>query len=510
MANRPLTAVYALLAFVVGAYVVFVIVRGGNANDHAIDGWFVDVVELTTSALCLVRAAVRRAGRFVALALGCGLLAWSLGDSFVTLSSSPSPPIVADLCYLCFYPFAYAAVVSLMRRRMPRAAAPTWLDGSVAGLGAAAVCAAFAFHGVAHTGSSHPLTTAMNLAYPVGDALLLALVVGGTAMHSARTKMRAKWLLVAGACTINAVGDTFNLLHSSAGASPVGAAFNATAWPIAILLMSFAAWLPAEGRAVAATEVPAGFALPGLAALAGLVILTVGSLHPVGRVALALAAAALACAGVRLGMSVGALRAITEQRHRQSLTDELTGLGNRRYLSEVFDGIVSPPAQNRSTSGALPIPVVAAQEAESAATGPTTAFLFVDLDKFKEVNDSFGHAVGDELLRQIGPRMSGSLRRADLLVRLGGDEFAAVLPDTDVSQATVVAERLTASLREPFHLADLPVQISASVGIAMGPADGTDLATLISRADAAMYRAKVSRLPFQVYDGALDDSGDPL
>lgn len=509
VANRPLTAVYALLGLVVVAYVVSVIVRGGNADDHALDGWFVDAVELTTSALCLVRAAVRRPGRFVALALGCGMLAWSFGDTLVTLNSSAYPPVVADLSYLCFYPFAYAAVVSLMRRRMPRAAAPTWLDGSVAGLGAAAVCAAFTFRGVVHTGG-HPLTTAMDLAYPIGDVLLLALVVGGTAMRSVRTRMKAKWLFVAGACTINAVGDTFNLLHSSAGASPVGAAFNATAWPIAILLMSLAVWLPAEERAVAATEVPAGFALPGLAALAGLVILTVGSLHPVGRVALALAAATLVCAGVRLGMSVGALRSITEQRHRQSLTDELTGLGNRRYLTEVFDGIVSPPARPLATSRSLSVAVLPAPGSESDATEPTTALLFVDLDKFKEVNDSFGHAVGDELLRQIGPRLSGSLRRADLLVRLGGDEFAAVLPDTDVSQATVVAERLAGSLNEPFHLAELPVQISASIGIAMAPADGTDLATLVSRADAAMYRAKVSHLPFQVYDGALDDGGDPL
>ena len=486
----PLWIAYAAIGLLVAAYVVSVAARDGSANDRVLDGWALDVLELLMSLLCLARATIRASGRGVALALGAGLLSWSLGDTLVTVHSATVTPVTAGICYLLFYPLAYVAVVTLMRQEVRRLAAPTWLDGAVAGLGAAAVCAAFAFHTILGSAGGRPFTDAMNVAYPIGDVLLLGLVVGATAMLG--DKKRTKWLLVAVACSINAVGDTFNLLHRSVGASPVGEAMNAVAWPMAILLMSTAVWLRPEITDRVVRDKPTGFVLPGLAATAGLVILVVGTVHPVGRIALGLAAATLVVAGARLALSVGALQAITEQRHRQSMTDELTGLGNRRYLSQMFESFFPMDPQ------------------ADLSVEPRFSFLFVDLDRFKEVNDSFGHAAGDELLRQIGPRLESALRRADLLVRLGGDEFAVMLPETDAEQAAIVADRIAASLEDPFHLDVLPITISASIGIAVAPLDGTELAELIRCADAAMYRAKLSRVPFQVYDRTLDDGGDLL
>lgn len=482
----PLRAGFTIIALVVGAYVVSVIVRGGHADSTLLDGWAVDGLELGTSLLCLLRVAVRRPGRAVALALGCGVLCWSLGDTIVTIQDRAAPSMAADICYLAFYPLAYWAVVLLMRQEVAKLGTPTWLDGAVAGLGAAAVCAAFAFRGLEHSLGGRELTTAMNLAYPIGDVLLLALVVGGTAMLADRK--RSTWVLVAIACGINAVGDTFNLLHNSVGMSAVGESFNATAWPVAILLLALAAWLQLDRPAQPAKEVTPGFMLPALAAAAGLVILTVGSIHPVGRVAIGLAAASLVAAGARMTLSVGTLRTMTLQRHRQSMTDELTGLGNRRYLLHVFDAYMG----------------------ESVPVDQAMAVLFVDLDGFKEVNDSFGHAAGDHVLRQIGPRLASSLRRTDVLVRLGGDEFAVLLPGADSSHAIVVAQRLASSLTEPFTLDLLPITISASIGISVAPTDATDLAELLRCADAAMYRAKMSRSALQIYDRAIDDDGDLL
>lgn len=482
----PLRATFTLLALLVGAYVVSVIARGGNVNSEWLDSWAVDGLELVTSAVCLLRVAVRRPGRMVALTLGCAVLCWGLGDTIVSIQNGPTPSMAADVCYLAFYPLAYWAVVMLMRQQVAKLGTPTWLDGAVAGLGAAAVCAAFAFRGLEHSLGGSTLTTAMNVAYPIGDVLLLALVVGGTAMLADRK--RSTWMLVAIACGINAVGDTFNLLHNSVGASAVGQSFNATAWPVAIFLMALAVWLQPERTMQPAKEVTPGFVLPSLAAAAGLVILTVGAVHPIGRVAIALAAGALVAAGVRMTLSVGTLRTMTLQRHRQSMTDELTGLGNRRYLLHVFDAYMG----------------------ESIPVEQAMAVLFVDLDGFKEVNDSFGHAAGDHVLRQIGPRLASSLRRTDVLVRLGGDEFAVLLPGADSSHAVVVAQRLAAGLTEPFTLDLLPITISASIGISVAPTDATDLAELLRCADAAMYRAKLSRSAYQFYDRAIDDDADML
>lgn len=411
----PLQSAYVILGVLVLAYVVSVAARDGHATSRLLDGWGADALELLGSTLCLARAAVRRPGRGVALALGLGVLGWALGDTLVTLQNRATPSLPADICYLAFYPLAYWAIVLLMRQQVAKVGVPAWLDGAVAGLGAAALCAAFAFRGP--MAGATALTTAMNLAYPVGDALLLALAVGGTAILGGHR--RATWVLVALACAINAVGDTFNLLHSSVGASAAGESFNATAWPVAILLMSIAMWVGLE-QSVSPTKdgVTPGLILPGLAAAAGLCILTVGCFHTIVPIAVALAAAALVAAGVRMAIAVVTQRSMALQRHRQSMTDELTGLGNRRYLAHVFDALVG----------------------ESVPIDQPLGVLFVDLDGFKEVNDSFGHSAGDHVLRQVGPRLAGCLRRTDVLVRLGGDEFAILLPGVDATQASMVAE----------------------------------------------------------------------
>ncbi|MFC3339429.1 sensor domain-containing diguanylate cyclase [Paracandidimonas soli] len=119
------------------------------------------------------------------------------------------------------------------------------------------------------------------------------------------------------------------------------------------------------------------------------------------------------------------------------------------------------------------------------------AVLYLDLDGFKEVNDSYGHAVGDVLLQQVAERLRNSVREEDMVARLGGDEFAIVLPWlSDERDCGVVAEKVIAALSEPFHLKEGPAVISASVGVAVFPVHGQDVATLVVHADGAMYAAK--------------------
>jgi diguanylate cyclase len=479
---------YGAMGLLLVGYLAFKLFHGDDYSP-LVDGWMVAGFELTASALCLARGLLRRSGRAVALALGVGLLCWSVGDVALTVESlggaTPSTPSLADAFYLGFFPLAYVAVVLFMRGGSRQLSNSSWLDGAVAGLGGAAVCAAFAFPSLRRLAGGDSLAVATNLAYPLGDLLLLFLVVGGTALLSGRRK--APWLLMATGMAINIAGDTSNLLGSSVGATRVGTIVNALAWPVSILLLSMAVWLRPGGSRAFVPPKPAGLVLPGLAALSGVAILAFGALHHTGRVAIGLATATLIVVGIRLVLSARTMRALTTKRYRQSVTDDLTGLGNRRHLFQILDAYFAGQA------GGL--------------TPGTLAFLFVDLNNFKELNDSFGHPAGDQILKQLGARLEASLRGSDELIRFGGDEFAVVLTDADTEYATTVARHLTASLQEPFVLDAVSPRLSASIGIAHAPADATDISGLMACADIAMYRAKQRGLAFAVFEHEEDFDG---
>jgi diguanylate cyclase (GGDEF)-like protein len=492
-ASVALWAGYGLLGLILGGYLVSLLLRSPDQHWLVLDGWLVAAVDLVATILCFAGAAGRRQGRAIALVLGAALLAWTCGDITLTIESlggaSAPTPSLADAFYLAFYPLTYVALVLVMRRALRDLLPATWLDGVIAGLGAAALLAAFAFHAVLRSVGGDPLAVATNLAYPVGDVLLLALVVGGTALLP--TMRKTQWLLLASACALNAAGDTFNLLQLSGQVSHIGNVVNGIAWPAAILLMSMSVWMrPGRSDPLARIK-PPGFLLPGLGALSGLGLLVVNTLQQVDSIALGLATVTLLVVGIRLALSVRGLRALTEERHRQAVTDELTGLANRRHLLHLLNGFFTDQADPRLPERQL-------------------AFLYVDLDHFKEVNDSFGHSTGDELLRQIGPRLLESLRGSDVLVRLGGDELGVVLVDTDPAYATTVAQRLMAKLEKPFNLDGVSVRIGASIGIALAPADALDAAGLMRCADVAMYRAKLERSAFQIYTEGIDDVGNRL
>jgi diguanylate cyclase (GGDEF)-like protein len=481
------SATYGLLVVVLIGYLGSVALRSAGAYSTWLDGWAVDGFEVILCGLAFAGAYRLRSSRWVALALGLAMTSWTLGDISLTIESlhgaTPPTPSVADGFYIAFYPLAYLALVLMVRKEASRLVPATWLDGVVAGLGAAALCAAFAFGGIQHVAGGGGLEVATNLAYPIGDVLLLAMVIGGSSLIAGAP--RATWLLFAAGCAVNSVGDTVNLVGSAA-ATHTGTVMLATAWPTALLLMSIAAWT-LSGRADVLSVRPApGFLLPALGAVCGLAVLVAGASHRVNSVAIGCAGATLLVVGARLGLSLRSLRTLTEQRYCQSITDHLTGLCNRRRLTAVLRSCLHEGE---------PRPV---------------AFLFVDLDRFKEVNDSFGHSAGDELLVQIGPRISTCLGDSDLLVRIGGDEFAVILVDAGREYAAEVATRVSQALREPFELEMVSVAIGASIGIALAPDHAADAAELMRCADQAMYRSKLAGVPHEVYDPALDVEADRL
>ncbi len=138
--------------------------------------------------------------------------------------------------------------------------------------------------------------------------------------------------------------------------------------------------------------------------------------------------------------------------------------------------------------------------------GTRVAVLCVDLDNFKNVNDMFGHAVGDALLVAVGRRLDNLVRDCDLVGRLGGDEFAIVMPDTDGrGGAGQVAERLVASCQTPYRIGDHEIFVSASIGVAVTGAETVDQAALLKRADLALYRAKSEgRNAYRLYEREMD------
>jgi diguanylate cyclase (GGDEF)-like protein len=130
--------------------------------------------------------------------------------------------------------------------------------------------------------------------------------------------------------------------------------------------------------------------------------------------------------------------------------------------------------------------------------------LLMDLDRFKDVNDTLGHHYGDLLLQEVASRLREQLRAIDQIARLGGDEFAIVAVEQGADAAVRLAERIADSLRPPFELEHIVVDVQASVGIAMFPQDGSDVDTLLQRADVAMYRAKETRTDLALYDEQHD------
>ncbi|MDX8404934.1 MAG: EAL domain-containing protein [Mariprofundus sp.] len=132
------------------------------------------------------------------------------------------------------------------------------------------------------------------------------------------------------------------------------------------------------------------------------------------------------------------------------------------------------------------------------------SMLFIDLDRFKVINDTWGHAQGDLVLKAVAERLLLELRTSDTAARLGGDEFAVLLPDTEPDMALRVAKKLIAALKQPIPLAGQSVSIGASIGLASFPADGEDGETLLKHADNAMYHAKQNHLDIHCFSSALE------
>jgi diguanylate cyclase (GGDEF)-like protein/PAS domain S-box-containing protein len=200
---------------------------------------------------------------------------------------------------------------------------------------------------------------------------------------------------------------------------------------------------------------------------------------------------------LRVQQALGALEGMVAERtaelqeakaRAQHLADHdaLTGLPNRRLLEDRLTQALALGNRNRNN----------------------TAVMFVDLDRFKTINDSLGHSVGDALLRQVAGRLVGQLREGDTICRIGGDEFVVVLPEVKRSSDVAhVAQKVIDQLSQPLEIEERELTVTCSIGIAVYPDDGRDAETLIRNADAAMYHAKeLGRANYQFFTEQMNQA----
>ena len=470
------------------------VVRGGHRGQVAwLDVGVFNGVFLLAVVLC-VRPADRDvrmlpAWRLVALALSLSL-AGNVCLS-VALAGGPGavdPPgaAVADVLYLAAYPAAGLAVVLTVRARVPRFLASLWWDAAVTGLGVAAVLLCLpAAQRLAVRGPDDGWAA---LVYPVADLVQVALLVAGVVMlqgHASRELVTAGL----GLATI-AAGDVLYLLQQAAGSYAEGGPSD-TVELAGVALLGVAAGMPGRGRApeprapdgaAAEARVPdvlwPVLVLPSAAAAGSVLLLAVpGWGGPVPRV---LATACVVAALVRMFLTLREIRGLGEI-HRQARTDDLTGLPNRRAFAEHCDLVV-----------------------RQAGRDGLVALILLDLDRFKQVNDSLGHVAGDELLVQVAARLRRALPAGAVASRLAGDEFAVVVPGADEERGLALAGELERALGRVFVIDGLAVHIAASMGVACAGA-GTTRRELLRCADVALYRAKLEGegpLPYSAVSSA--------
>jgi diguanylate cyclase len=480
-------AFYVVLALVYGVFIASTIpgVRPHPGYNLFFDGYLNNLAYALSAILCLIRARNAVAYRAAWRVLGLGLVLYALGNPFWTVyirPLDPQPfPTFADFLWLSFYPCAFVAILMIVREVVAnRVPLSLWLDGIVGGLAVAAVTAAVVGPVLAVTGGS-TAAVVTTLAYPLLDVLLMLMVTALLALFHWRPPM-GLWFLVSG-LAVFAVADVWYVTTAANGTYQPGG-LNDSIWVLATLLMAFA---PGWSKKATGTELPNWLLLgiPVLATLVALFLLVYDHSHVLHPIAVSLGACTVVAA---LGRLIVSFREVTTlaHSHQLALTDELTGLGNRRaFYEQVESRLDGLPTE--SQRGAL---------------------LLLDLDRFKEVNDSLGHHAGDDLLCQVADRLQGALHRTDdLLARLGGDEFAVFLLDVDSTGAEAVARRIRDTLAPPFTVDGVTVRVEASVGIALLPDHGEEVSALLRQADVAMYHAKDSRVGYCVYTIAGDQMG---
>ncbi len=429
---------------------------GKGTLDVFIDEWAYNVVLVLASGVCFLKAALDSRERAIWLCFGLGLAAWSLGDIYWTVAlfgvKKPPYPSLADAGYLLAYPCMYVGVLLLVRERV-RFSAGAWLDGAIGGLAAAALATAILSPALIGLTMGDPAVVATNLAYPLGDILLLSFLIGGLAVTGLRAGR--SWLLIGLGIATWAVADAIYLYQTATSTYDGG--YLDSLWLVGgIAIAAAAAWsqpVERERRETHSIFFPAAFSAIAVGVLAW------DHYDRLNEVSIWLAVATLAAVVLRLVLSFRENRALLGAVRHDAVTDALTGLDNRRSLMTHL---------GRATAGEREV-----------------VFAIFDLDGFKAYNDGFGHPAGDMLLRRLGGNLAGAVAPDGRAFRLGGDEFCVLVPGgaERVNGVLAVAGAALSEHGEGFR-------ITASSGAVVVPTEAADPTEALRTADTRMYTAK--------------------
>ena len=353
-----------------------------------------------------------------------------------------------------------------------------WLDGMLAGAGLGSL-ATLVSTVLQQSPRGHASNQAMfSIVATTGQCL----VIGGALAIAAALGWRRQtvWMAIVGAHVLGVLAQGV-LGQATDLNSASGVPLARLVWVVDAIGVAIAAW-SAEPRSRSARHyqrpvLPGAF-MPAVGLISTAGVLSVLVVYPLPRVGIVPAVIASLMATMRILQAIHGAEA-SRQLQVLATTDELTGLPNRRQLYRAADELLTARADG------------------------SHALLLLDLNAFKEVNDSLGHPVGDALLVRLGARLSGALPDDAVLARLGGDEFAILLPNAGAAAPEAAAQGVRAALKAPFSVQGIRLQIGASVGSARYPRDGSTAIELLSKADVAMYTAKRSGKFFQQYSPEL-------
>jgi diguanylate cyclase (GGDEF)-like protein len=470
-------------ALLVAGYLCWQVFRwGGPQHQHLIgDLAFVPVNGGAAVAAGLAAWAHRRdrATRRAWLWLGAALASYLLGDVVqmyyeLGLHQDLPFPSGADLGYLAFYPMAFLGLLSLPtpgRSREQRFTVA--FDVGTVVLGGSAVIWIIDLGPTVAAGGQDTLALLTSLAYPVGDLVLLFGTVSLLLRVPAAGGPVRLLLLGFGIYLVTDMAYS----HIQLTSAYQGGDLVDTGWVLAHVALGLAAVAYARRPTLASHDTRLArtdrrhTSLPYLAIAVGYLTLIVASRqaswNPLGGLVL-VTAALTAVVTVRQWASLQEHSRLLQKYHTLAATDALTGLSSRRRLLELAESEFD----------------------HAKHSGQPLSVLMIDVDHFKQINDRFGHQVGDQVLCILAEICRSQMRPQDLIGRYGGDELVVVLPDTDACGASAVANRLQERLRELFEHDQIgPAVITLSIGVAE-LADTRSLDALLARADTALYNAK--------------------
>lgn len=440
---------------------------GGSSLDGAVNGWIYDAVVVCAGLACLTRALQGGPERGAWLVFTAAVLAWAAAEIWWTLYIEGNPnapyPSPADIGYLAFYPLAILGLYLLVRSRAAELDPRLWMDGVIAALGTGALGAALIFEFVANRTSGTGIEVATTLAYPLGDIVLIALVVGVIALT--RWRPGRTWSLLLAGIAAMAVADVVFTLQSYEATVP-GGDWGEPIYLLSAVLIGAEAWQPAAApiRSDARFDGWRELVVPGIVAAAMIALVVMQYFNHASALTTVLWSVTMLAVIGRLALSLRENKRLLELVR----TDQMTGLGSKARLQMELEARGQTPDK------------------------PLTVVL-LDLNGFKRYNDTFGHPAGDKMLGMLGRRLGAAVEPEAAAYRLGGDEFLVVAEGGLVDRGWGERDALAVRAAEALTARGSGFDLSAAWGIASIPEEADSPAEAMRLADVRMYAQKESR-----------------